>query len=339
MKNIVDEYVNFTEKNIKQYMKMIFANKYNAKLVDAYLKTYINVRFYNICDVQKKSRPFYLKIMDELDKKYENLLKEYNKEAAENIFNVRQAFYYILFWDNVRDVDSLKSIKDIKETVDKIAILREEKFGIKKDDDFKKNLYNQIKDDMTKKGDILDKFESNDFSLNLQKNKKPDNVYYSKLEYNIRLPMIYSQKAIERVYDEGIIAENKLKVEYIMLSMIIMKDIVNGNFEDIYIAEFTPVLLKKQKKMNSILEIINNSMIQDKICLNISYKDFIENRNTVLEYIRKGFKFSIMLDDNFKEISELDKLKMFNFIIFNKKNGLYKEIAKCKTKYDNIIEQ
>lgn len=144
MKNIVDEYVNFTEKSIKQYMKMIFANKYNAKLVDAYLRTYINVRFYNICDVQKKSRPFYLKIMDELDKKYESLLKEYGKEQKKSIFDVRQAFYYILFWDNVRNVEKLKSIKDIKETVDKITIIRENQFEIKKKDDFKTNLNKQI---------------------------------------------------------------------------------------------------------------------------------------------------------------------------------------------------
>ena len=48
MKNLVDEYISFTEKNIKNYMRMIFANKYDANIISEYLKTYVNIRFYNI---------------------------------------------------------------------------------------------------------------------------------------------------------------------------------------------------------------------------------------------------------------------------------------------------
>ena len=48
MKNLMDMYLNFTEKRIKKYMRLIYSQYYNEGIVSEYLKTYVNARYYNI---------------------------------------------------------------------------------------------------------------------------------------------------------------------------------------------------------------------------------------------------------------------------------------------------
>ena len=71
MKNLMDEYIDFTSKKIKKYIKMILRSKYDEDIVQEFLKTYINSRYYNIND--ENSRAFYLKITDSLSRKQELL--------------------------------------------------------------------------------------------------------------------------------------------------------------------------------------------------------------------------------------------------------------------------
>ena len=42
MKNLMDEYVDFTSKKIKKYVKMVLRTRYNDDIVQEFLKTYIN---------------------------------------------------------------------------------------------------------------------------------------------------------------------------------------------------------------------------------------------------------------------------------------------------------
>ena len=99
MKNIMDMYLNFTEKRIKKYMKMIYVRFYNEKIVSEYLKTYVNARYYNIRNTSKPARAFYLRIIDELEFKEQILIKKDKaKQNLKMISNVRKVFAYILFF-------------------------------------------------------------------------------------------------------------------------------------------------------------------------------------------------------------------------------------------------
>ena len=102
MKNIMDMYLNFTEKRIKKYMKLIYARFYDEEIVSEYLKTYINARYYNIQNTNKPARAFYLRIIDELEYKEQILMKkDSNNQNSKMINNVKKVFAYILFFDNV----------------------------------------------------------------------------------------------------------------------------------------------------------------------------------------------------------------------------------------------
>ena len=341
MNNLMDTYLNFTEKKIKKYIKIVFNTNYNEELVNEYLKTYINARYYNIKNTDKPARPFYLRILDELEYKEDILMEKCEeesetldaKQAKLNLIHViKEVFGYVLFFDNVRNIENFKTIDSLHEIIDKILELVKSYYDIKNPEDIKDKLYKEVKSDMIKKDVFLDKFDTEEFSLEFENTGFNEEIYDVHLNHNIKMPMQYSESAIEKVFSEGIIAEDKLQIEYILLSTVAIRDIINGNFKDSYIAEFEASLFKKKQKLNTILSLIGNQALQEKINLNITYADYIKNQKSVLEYIKKGYNFVITLDDTLKNAEDVEKLRMFKLVIVPKDLKLYKEI-----KRDDVI--
>lgn len=346
MRNLMDTYLNFTEKKIKKYMRMIFSKQYDEEIVSEYLKTYVNARYYNIVNADKPARAFYLRILDELDFKEKILIKR-NKEQAEDIEqeqerlkiinNVKEIFSYILFFDNVRNVENFKSVDSIKEIVKRLVETVNTEFGIKTSKDFEEVLHKEVAGDMIEKEVFLDKFETDEFMLSFESSEQQEDVYFTKLEHDVKMPTQYSETAIEKVFTEGIVAEDKLQVEYILLSLVSMRDIINGNFKDMYIAEFTDTLFKKKSKLESILSLIGNEALQAKISINITYSDYIKNQKSVLEYTNNGYNFVITLDNSIRSVEDVEKLKMFKIVIAPQILVLYKELKANKAILNNVI--
>ena len=335
MKNLMDQYIEFTVRKLKKYIKMIFRTQYDEDIVKEYMKTYINARYYNVN--ANETRMFYRKIIATLDKKENILLEKFkNKDFIQN---VKRVFVYFLFFDNVRKVENFKSIDSVKEVVYELVSVCQEEFGIKVASNLPESLYQEVTNDMLQKDIYLDNLEASDFYINLQKNKSVNNLYYAKLDYNIKLPMQYSESAIKKVYNEGLIGEDKLEIAYILLSVVCVRDILESNFQDKYIVEFTNSLFKKKQKMKSLLEIINNQALQEKILINITYKDFIRNRTDILGYVKLGYNFVITLDDYIKDMEEVRKLKMFNILIVPKNIKMHDEIMKNKAVLKNVVEE
>ena len=123
------------------------------------------------------------------------------------------------------------------------------------------NIFKEIKDDMLEKDIFLDKFSTDEFMLEFESTKFDEDTYFVNMTYDVKMPMQYSDSAIEKVYTEGIVAEDKLQIEYILLSTIAIRDIINGNFKDSYIAEFTTSLFKKKQKLEGILSLLGNEAL------------------------------------------------------------------------------
>ena len=341
----MDTYLNFTEKKIKKYMKLIFSTYYDEELINEYLRTYVNARYYNIKNTDKPARAFYLRILDELEYKEDILMQKCENEAESlddkqarlNLIHcVKEVFGYILFFDNVRNIENFKNIDSIREIIEKMMELVIETLNVKFSDGFKEKLYKEIKSDMIQKDVFLDKFDTDEFNLEFDNSGLDEEFYYVNLKHDVKMPMQYSESAIDKVFEEGIIAEDKLQIEYILLSVISLRDIINGNFKDSYIAEFTSSLFKKKQKLNGILSLIGNQALQEKINLNIKYSDYIKNQKSVLEYTKKGYNFVITLDDTIKSVEDVEKLKMFKLVIAPKDLVIYKEI-KTDNSLKNVI--
>lgn len=335
MNNLMDTYLKFTEKKIKKYMKIVFSVNYDEEIIEEFLRTYINARYYNVQNSEKPARAFYMRILDELEYKEDMLMEKCDDEAESLnekqsrlnlIHSIKEAFGYVLFFDNVRNIENFKTIDSLHEIIEKMLESVEKDFDIKNPKDVEEKLYQEVKSDMIEKDIFLDKFETDEFSLVFENANFDENFYFVELQHNIKMPMQYSESAINKVFTEGIIAEDKLQIEYILLSTVAIRDIVNGNFKDCYIAEFETSLFKKKQKLNGILALIENQALQEKINLNIKYADYIKNQKSVLEYIKRGFSFVITLDDTLKNAEDVEKLKMFKLVIVPEELKIYKEI-------------
>lgn len=336
MKNVMDMYLNFTEKRIKKYMKIIYDRYYDEEVTTEYLRTYVNARYYNIRNTDKPARAFYLRIIDELEFKEQILIKK-DKTKQKVINNVKKVFAYMLFFDNVRKVENFKKIESLREIIKKIMEIVTSEFNIKTSKEKEESLYKEITSDMLEADIFLDKFETDEFVLNFENCEQKEELYFAKLEHNVKMPMQYSDTAIEKVFTQGIVAEDKLQIEYMLLSVIAVRDIIAGNFKDTYIAEFADTLFKKKAKLDSLLSIIENQALQDKININIDYTDYVKNQKTVLEYTNKGYNFAITLDNTIKSVEDVEKLKMFKIVIAPKNLVLYKELKQNKTILKNVI--
>lgn len=339
MRNLMDQYIEFTIKKIKKYIKMIFRTQYDEEIVKEYIKTYTNMRYYNVDTQETATKVFYRKITASLDKKETILLEKYKNKDKDFIQNVKRVFFYILFFDNVRKVENFKTIDSLREVISELVSMCKEEFKLRIPQNLEENLYQEVTNDMLEKDIYLDNLETSDFFINFQKSKTIDNTYFAKLDYNIKLPMQYSEVAINKVYNEGLIGEDKLEIEYILLSIVCVRDIVDLNFKDKYIVEFTSSLFKKKQKLKSLLYLIDNQALQDKILINITYKDLLKNKMSILDYVKKGYNFVITLDDYVKDLEEVRKLKMFKILIVPKNIKMYKEIMKNKAILNNVVEE
>lgn len=309
MNNIVGNHITQTQKRLKKYCNLILRSKYDRKVCDELIQTYIDARYYNY-NVDEEIKIFYRRIFEALKIKAAKLAKEEssNKESIEYTLMLFQYFFY---FDFVR-----KNI-EVSEVITRISEKRIKEFNLKsaQDDDFEKEFSKLIKQDLKVVENTLVAYDTKDFELDIAKIVPSNNNYYRvKLKYNFDFPELYSKESIEETFNSDLIGEDKLFVEYPLISIKVLKDILVGNFSTKYIVDFSVDLLNKKQKLEQILKIIDCQAVQDKISFEITYKDFIDNKNKIYELIKRGFNFSLRTDKDMPKLKQ-DELKILN--VFN----------------------
>lgn len=94
---------------------------------------------------------------------------------------------------------------------------------------------------------------------------------------------------------------------------------------------------RRNGKIDNILDLISNQALQEKINLNVMYEDYSSHKDLIQKYMKKGYNFTITIDSSLKDPEEIDKLKIFKFIVVPKRLELYNKIIKKKTILPNII--
>ena len=328
--NIINEYIKIVKKQINEYMKLVFDNKFKKKYCDSYTEKYIKVRYYNFYedDFNEKMRT---RILDNLKKEQENLCID-NIEDREVIEQMCIFFYYVLYFDKV-----IQS-RDIKKTIEKISKLRKRVLNIE-DEEFNKLVYNTMKEFEKEKEKLVERFETDDFKLKITNYPDELNVYRVNLKYNFNFPLVYSEFAINKAFNIGIINEDKLAIEFYLISIEVLKDVLKQNFKKKYILEFAPSLFEKPKKLKSILNILNNPILQEKVSIKLRYEQFLNHKDIVYELFWEGFRITAILDSSFTiDYKNIEDLKMFKYIIINSKLDCYNEIKRNKKNLNNVIE-
>lgn len=348
-KNLFEEYVDISTKSIYKYLKLIFKNSYDSEIAQVYVETYINSRYYNLA-YKENNRVFYLRIKEALTKKMNQLLEENEKvkNRTEDYVTYRKkekiikdmfsSFDYIYFFDKLRNVEHMKRITSIDEVVDRLYQKRQEEYQIKEKIDTSSEFLRIVQQNMFELEEILERyFANNTFELKIDKHSGKNSLYNIELISNLKLPMIYSSAAINMAYNSENTKMERLLAEYMLLSLLVTRDIVECNFKDEYLVEFAPSIFKKKMKLNQTLETINNPALQEKINLKIKYQDFLKYKTEIFELMKNGYKFALVLDHDFEDAEEIKKLQMFSYIIVDRSLRCSKQIEKKYKTSDKII--
>lgn len=306
---VVEEYIEFSKKNILKYLKLILEKYYDKEIVESLVETYINIRYYNIDQKTKnleKNINYYLK----------QKVTEILDEKEEKIKIIFYTFKYILYFDNVKEYDNLKNlIEEIVEYRKSISL---------ENDEFKDEITKLIKENEKRKQKYLEAFKSDHFLLDqIKTNKK--NVCFVELKNNIKFKKIYSSYSINKVYNSGLVNEQKDFIIYYQISIEILKNAIIGNFNQEYIVDFPLSILEKKQKTIRLFNIINNEMIKNNLILKFTYYSYLENKAQINEWIKEGYKVAIIIDEkyNYEEQQKM-WLEIFNYIIVDQeKKGFF----------------
>lgn len=332
IQNIMAKYIEHTGIFINELMQEYFKDKYDEEAVEEYIETYIDAR-YNNYGGNPKQRIFYRRIYSALLEKKTKLAKTANEEKKQDLQNMLEVFQYIFYIDFVRTIKI-----DLKEFVRQMYETRTIKFGFKRDGSFRDNVYKMIKKYRDEKEKYLDSFETEDFELATIKYPNLKDIYKVELKYNFKMPYIFSKEVITEVYNENIINEDKLMIQYVLLTVFNVRMILQGKFNIQYLVDLPAAMLSKKKKLQNILNIISHQSIQDKIKIKLKYRDFLLNKDLIYDLMQDGYKFAIIIDDAFIINSEnLKKLEMFDYIIINDKSEQYEQLLQELEQLKNII--
>jgi hypothetical protein len=330
--NIMAEYTDHTRKFLREFMQEFFKEQYDKDITDEYIETYIEAR-YNNYGGNEKQRVFYRRIYSALKKSEEKLIYNQYEEYHTMIKNMLELYQYVFYIDFVRPIN-----KDLKEFVNEIYEKRITKFEMKRDGELRNNLYKMIREYREAKEKYLKTFESEDFELVTTKYPLIKDVYKVELKYKFKMPYIFSESAINDVYNENIVNEDKLIVQYLMLTAFNIKMILDGKFNTQYLVDFPMSLFGKRKKLDQALRIINDPSILDKIKIKIKYRDFIIHREEIYELMKNGYKFAVIIDDSFIISKEhIKKLSMFSYVIVSKKLKYFDEFKENAEELENLI--
>ena len=328
--NLMDQYINITKVFIKDFTKLFLEEEYKEEISKEFISTYIDSRIYNYSGTNEKF--FYKRIYGNLVDLKNELAEKYDKNLEKTLDDNLNLYHFILYIDGVRTMGDINEF--VKSLCEKRNTLLEKNETKGLDILFTKIIKKYIED----KEKFFKSYETTDFTLDIEKYILIDDTYKVKIDYNFRIPYIYSQRVIEEVFNSGTVYEDKLIIEYILLTIVCIKEINNGNFTTKYLVDFANSLLEKSNKLKQSLRVINNQAIQEKIIIKVNYKDYEDNKELFNDLIKDGFKFAIIIDDSFEaNMINLKKLNIFDYLLVSEKSENYYDIKYYENNITNTV--
>ena len=229
--NLMENYIKNTKTFLKEFTKIFFLEKYDEQVSNEYINTYIDARIYNFGETNQ--RFFYRRIYLSLMNKKDEMLQDTENLDEKFLEDMLKMYQFIFYIDGVREIANLEEFFDL------MLEKRQKKFELGSTKIIESRMLKLIKEYIDSKETIFEQYQTQDFSLDIEKYILIDNTYKVKLDYNFRLPYIYSNKVISEVYNEGVINEDKLIIEYILLAIVCIKDINKGDFAKKYLVELS----------------------------------------------------------------------------------------------------
>ena len=312
--NIINQYMNFLTKEYNDYFKILLGDKYSKDVTLKFIDRYIIVRYYNETNYKKEKD-----IINRLNKELIDVFKEnVNDENEDMLKNIVALFGYVAYFDDICVIDDISGLID--------TLVDDEDIKIEHDDEVKKKLkdwYIGLKKGKEKFNDTI---VSKDFQI-IEK-RVYRKLFEFVLEHNVKISNLYSEFAIFKAYNSGMIAEDKLFVTYILGSLVVLNNAINLDFSRHYMVDLASSLFNKEKKIVRLFNILNSPLAKKMISVRISYTDYIKNKEKVNDFITDGYSFGIVIDNHYN--GNLDELMLFPYIFVSEDNEYYDSIIKEK---------
>lgn len=328
--NIINQYIDIVKKQITTYMKAVFNNKFKKDYNDRFIEKYINTRYFDFYG-SNESTNIRKRIIEQLKNVKDEIIINHI-EDRELVEQMCVFFYYVLYFDHV------VYYKDLREKINKTAKLRYKVLG-KQSEAYSEDIYLKMVNFEEQKKQLIEKFSTDEFILKLSNYQENAKIYRANLMYKIKFPREYSEYAIKKAFTTGNVGEDRLFIEYYLVVIQVLKDILKQNFKRQYIVEFSHTLLSKTQKLKSLLNIINNPGIQDKISLKIRYENFSKKKEEIYNLMREGYRIALIIDNSFEiDYVNIEMLKMFKYVIIDKQSKKYEEMMEYRSSLDNVLE-
>lgn len=313
--NALKEYINFEKNNINNFAKEVLSDYYDEDLFNKLLNTYIENRYYNFYN--DSNYDIEDVIFEHLNKKLSKLIEGQDEETKNKIAEMFVLFNYILCFDGVKNIND-------KTLIRLLCDYRKNLFGIT-DTIFQGNITKLINNTQEKREKFLNFFNSNDFYLNKYSTSR-DNIFDIEIRYSIEFPKLYSEYAIERVFNTDDIGEDKLLVEYYLVTKYILENIKNCDFSVNYMLDFSASLFENKEKLSELLTIAEDDCFKNQSIIKIDYGMYAKYANDIKNMIRDGFKFAIFIDDDEVEKDDFILFNIFDYIVVNKDSKYCKDM-------------
>ncbi len=307
--NVMQSYMDFKREIIHNYASLVLEKYYKKQTFNKLANTYVKIRYEDLNNelVKTRDKNKIMQILNEhLVSKAKKLLKSDKDFALEQMLHFFGFIYQLDGIVNTTDEVILERInKYRKDVLSFPSLTKSTLLSIKKDHD--KRLTKFYAD-----------FEDNYFNLEIR-NTSSKHVSDITLKHNVPISKLYSDYAIDNVFNSGIVGENKLFVEYYMSVIKIVKDAENYDFTHQYLLEFDPSVINKEEKIRRLLNIIDNDLVKDKISLKVTYTNYLEYKDKIAKLIKKGFSFTLVIDDKYEYLDhELLLCSLFRYVVIPK---------------------
>jgi hypothetical protein len=285
---------------------------------------YIDAKYYNYYEednneTNKKS------LMLRLEKTINNvsigLVKKYkgNNHKYEAIVN-EYAQVFMLIANLEKAKDSIEEIGARRDLYKKLLTKYSKEFDEYKID----TLIKQVIIIQKKYADLLEKFveklETNLFNLDIEKIAAKNKIYGLKLEHNISFSKVYSSYVIDKTYEQGIVAEDKISVLVTLLLIQLIKDMTTFDFCKKYVFYIPESLYDKEKKFEKLLKMIEDKYSKENTAILITFEELLKHKVFIKKIKKSGYKFALVFskDSNIKE-KDCGNLYIADYIFVNKK--------------------
>ena len=341
--NILEKIMYFKEEEISELANIIYPSKFKkineASIKAELLKIYIDGKYYNLVgnvDAGYNGKNMNSKLGKVITSESEKLIKSYkgnDKFYPSKVEFITNIFITILYLENifVSDIELDEKVSKYKTTISKY--LKDYYESDKELTDTVKKLLVCERAYKSAVNKLIDSLKTNTFDLEFNELTSKKNMYALKLNHNINFSRLYSEYIIDKTYDEGIVAEDKILVTISILLGRISQDILSCNTNNLYLLYMPDSLYEKSNKLSKVESMLSDEMVRNRVIL-VNKIEAISNNKKIIKQMKKlGFRFGLLVNDKDKKSNDKTSISLIDYVFVDKK--LDKELKISSTLKNN----